>query len=886
MKAIVAFAKKYSKLLKSLFYILIIAGVIFVAHGQLQELSGAKMKEVLSSTPQTTLGGLILLGLLAFTATGLYDIFAAKHFGVDISLRKSLKIGWIAQAFNNFAGLGGLTGGTIRSRYYRREGADSKQALNATVSVWAANLLGLFVMLLATLPFAAKYDGKFLIVPILACLYIPIYFLAGRFHWKKIDLRNSAFGLQNVRQKLQMSTVSVAEWLAAAAFFWCCTSVFLGKPVSFLAAVFVYSTATLVGLLTFIPAGLGTFDLTVIAFFQHMGYDTSKLFLAIIVYRITYYAIPWVFATIYWMIEFTGHRINLHDEDRRHRIIIMMLAIGTAILGIICILDAFAPTLYSRVPLLRIIRPRGMTHSSRLASMMLGIMLIVLSRGIKQRITRVYYMTISVLILAAITSVARGFDVQSMALLLIFIFLLFLARGSFDREPLPFKWKTFIPALIFIIGVPLGVFAWRYIKIDTLYHAYPSGRPWTTVLVYTFLVSAIAGALTFSRSKAPHFKEQLKDDVEKYEKFLSDNEANGAFTHLYYLGDKEVFYSSDGKAALLYRPYRSTFLVLGDPIGQKYAFDNLFEEFAEYADSFSCGISVYEIHGEYLSSCANIGLSFVKIGEDATVDLATYSNVGNKGKVFRRMKNRMGEKGTNFEVHFPPFTRDFINDLKDVSDQWLGKRQEMAFSLGYFDENYIGRAPVAIIRGERIEGFATIMPMANGTASVDLMRIRPDAPGGTMDGIFVSLIEWARENGYKFFNLGMAPMSNTGNTRFSRTRERIVRLVYDFGDRIYNFKGLRSYKEKFKPNWDSRYLAYTRATTFGTTLFGLLDAIQQPDRSKGAIPLEYGSALTELKTLTDSDDAEKPAQKPEKEAKKSKSKVHKSKAGNPIQAIK
>ena len=117
------------------------------------------------------------------------------------------------------------------------------------------------------------------------------------------------------------------------------------------------------------------------------------------------------------------------------------------------------------------------------------------------------------------------------------------------------------------------------------------------------------------------------------------------------------------------------------------------------------------------------------------------------------------------------------------------------------------------------------------------MRIRPDAPGGTMDGLFVSLIEWAKEAGYHAFNLGMAPLSNTGSSRHSRAQEKIVRYVYDFGNRVYNFRGLRSYKEKFKPKWISRYLIYSGASSLVPTLLALLSAVQHPDRTRGAIPL-------------------------------------------------
>lgn len=50
----------------------------------------------------------------------------------------------------------------------------------------------------------------------------------------------------------------------------------------------------------------------------------------------------------------------------------------------------------------------------------------------------------------------------------------------------------------------------------------------------------------------------------------------------------------------------------------------------------------------------------------------------------------------------------------------------------------------------------------NGSLSVDLMRYYPDAPSGIMDAIFIHLFQWAKENEYHSFNIGMAPLSNVG----------------------------------------------------------------------------------------------------------------------------
>ena len=121
---------------------------------------------------------------------------------------------------------------------------------------------------------------------------------------------------------------------------------------------------------------------------------------------------------------------------------------------------------------------------------------------------------------------------------------------------------------------------------------------------------------------------------------------------------------------------------------------------------------------------------------------------------------------------------------------------------------------IAVRHQERIVAFASVMPgyHERRELSVDLMRHDSHAPPGTMDFLFVSLIEYAREQGYREFNLGMAPLSGVGTTRFARADERIARLAYEYGNRLYNYKGLRSFKEKFHPEWRGTYLAYPAFT--------------------------------------------------------------------------
>jgi phosphatidylglycerol lysyltransferase len=65
---------------------------------------------------------------------------------------------------------------------------------------------------------------------------------------------------------------------------------------------------------------------------------------------------------------------------------------------------------------------------------------------------------------------------------------------------------------------------------------------------------------------------------------------------------------------------------------------------------------------------------------------------------------------------------------------------------------------------------------------------------------------WGRARGYRWFNLGMAPLAGLCIHRLAPRWHRVGRFVFRHGEHFYNFQGLRRYKAKFGPVWQPRYL--------------------------------------------------------------------------------
>jgi phosphatidylglycerol lysyltransferase len=98
-----------------------------------------------------------------------------------------------------------------------------------------------------------------------------------------------------------------------------------------------------------------------------------------------------------------------------------------------------------------------------------------------------------------------------------------------------------------------------------------------------------------------------------------------------------------------------------------------------------------------------------------------------------------------------------------------------------------------------------------------LMRYRPDGPS-VMDFLVLSTLLYGKNEGYRTFNLGMAPLASVGEHRRARLGERLAGLLFRRGDHWYNFQGVRLYKQKFDPEWVPRYMAYQSAVEWPVAL--------------------------------------------------------------------
>jgi len=76
-----------------------------------------------------------------------------------------------------------------------------------------------------------------------------------------------------------------------------------------------------------------------------------------------------------------------------------------------------------------------------------------------------------------------------------------------------------------------------------------------------------------------------------------------------------------------------------------------------------------------------------------------------------------------------------------------------------------------------------------------------------MDFLFVELLAWGLAQGFEAFEFGMAPLAGLEDRPLAPIMSRVGRLLFERGEEIYNFRGVRRYKDKYDPVWQPRYIA-------------------------------------------------------------------------------
>jgi phosphatidylglycerol lysyltransferase len=556
------------------------------------------------------------------------------------------------------------------------------------------------------------------------------------------------------------------------------------------------------------------------------GYGVpAELIASLLLFRVIYYLVPLAGALAVLVADEV--RLRRHALARiggafgalTGQVTPKVLGFFTFLAGGVLLLSGATPVEGGRLGSLLRYLPLAITEASHFLASVIAVGLLIVSNAVARRLRSGYYAA-SLLLLAGIAaSLLKGIDYEEALFLAGLLAALLAMRREFDRRG-DFWAARFSPGWTFsvlaVVGasVWLGFFAYRHVEY--------SGELWWRFALRDdaprFLRATVGasmavlafGVMRLMRPAPPEVEPPTPADLEDAGRLLRDHPHTQPF--LVYLGDKSLLFSPGREAFLMYAVQGRSWVALGDPVGDPACATDLIRQFFGRCDDFG-GIPVfYQVSKDRLHQYADFGLTFAKLGEEAFVPLDSFSLEGAERRPLRLVLNRFARSGLAFRIVPREEVEPLLPRLREVSDDWLRQKgaAEKGFSLGFFSDAYVRRFPLAVIEeGERVLAFATLWPGADGTElSVDLMRYRGDAPRNLMEVLLLKLMLWGREQGYQRFSLGMAPLSGLEMSAVAPVWTRMGNWLFEGGGTFYNFQGLRTYKEKFHPVWEPRYLAY------------------------------------------------------------------------------
>ena len=283
------------------------------------------------------------------------------------------------------------------------------------------------------------------------------------------------------------------------------------------------------------------------------------------------------------------------------------------------------------------------------------------------------------------------------------------------------------------------------------------------------------------------------------------------YPNLAYRGDKALLFSAAGDAMLMVGRMGRSAIAMGDPVGPEEQARELARRFCQDCARQRRWSVFFEVRPEHLDWYLDLGLTLMQLGEEARVELARFDLARPGLARVRQARAKLERAGCRVEVLAREAVPAALPALLQVSQAWLARKatREKGFSNASFDGRYLTHFPVALVRrGDEIVAFANLWQGAGKEEiSVDLMRHLPGAPNGTMDLLFSELLLRGREEGYRWFSFGTAPLSGLDSGPRAALWHRVGTFVYRHGEHFYNFRGLRAYKQKFLPAWTPVYLA-------------------------------------------------------------------------------
>jgi phosphatidylglycerol lysyltransferase len=820
---------KLLRILLPLFSAALFMLALYVLYHELKNYNYHDVIHYFRALPGYRIALAVLCSLLSYLCLTGYDFLGIQYAHHPLKYGKIAFASYTGYAFSNNIGYSFISGGFIRYRLYSAWGLSAVEITKVVALCTLTSFLGYFSVAGVTFVIEGETVPASLHVPIHSVRPVGIVFLgiiAGYFTLitlvrKPVSIKSFEYQLPTVRLSIAQIAISSLDWFFAGS-----TLYFLlpeGAGVSLPGFLGIYLLAQFAGTASQVPGGLGVFELVMVLLLPSTV-THSHIIGSLLSFRILYYFLPLTIAALLLgSNEIRERREGVLKVAQRlgKRVSVIVPSIFAALgflAGVVLLFSGALPLNRVRLEWLSSIFPLHFIEGSHFLSSIIGMFLILVARGLQQRLSAAYYITAALMGVGVIFSLMKGFRYEEAILLAVMLAALLPARREFYRKASIFE-QRFSPGwtiaifLVLLSSIWFGLFTHRHVEYSNeLWWQFSLRADSPRFLRASVGVGAVILFFALERLFRPAVARPHLPDTAELEKALPIiKRSKTTDSSLALLGDKALLFSPTGNSFLMYGVQGRSWIVFSDPVGPVEEWDELAWRFRELCNRYTGRTVYYEVGQENLEFYRSIGLSILKFGEQGRVALQEFALDGKEFKHMRHTRNMLTKEGFQFVLIPPEEVPAYIPEFRRISEEWLASKhtKEKGFSIGYYSSDYLKRFPSALVqRGDTIVAFANVMSCGEKEElSIDLMRFSTSAPEGVMDYLFIELMLMGKKEGYRWFNLGMVPLSGLGSDSLAPLWDRIGMFIFRHGEYFYNFQGLRQYKEKFNPSWEPRYIA-------------------------------------------------------------------------------
>ena len=280
--------------------VLLVAVAVFVLSRTVAHLDMAQLRAAIAATSWGQIGlGLLLTASSYLMLTG-YDAIALRQLKLRVPYRTTALASFTSYAVSFNLGFPIFTGGTVRYWIYSRAGVRPGKVASLTVVAGVTFWLGMAVVIalglaieaarLADINHLAADLNRLIGLGVLVAIGVYLYWVSvrpRRAHWQGLSLE-----LPGLSLSLGQIALGVMDLCSAAGVLYVLLPSHEGLDFFTFAAVYVF--ASLLGIISHAPGGIGVFEATMLKVLPAPSQEA--LLASLLMFRILYYVIPFVFA--------------------------------------------------------------------------------------------------------------------------------------------------------------------------------------------------------------------------------------------------------------------------------------------------------------------------------------------------------------------------------------------------------------------------------------------------------------------------------------------------------------------------------------------------------------------------------------------------------------